>query len=265
MIEAKFARLNRGFKAQRRAIHALMIRDMMLRYGRNNLGFLWVILEPMILTVAVLILFSFVKSTYDRGAHVISMVFTGYITLTLYRHTTNQGVQILRRSVNMLFHRNVTTVDVYLARMFIEGIGTTAALVTVYGILWTLNILDTLHDPGKVVAAWFVVWWYSSSVALIIAGLTEFSEVMERFVQPFQYIMVPLSGVFFLVDWLPDATQRIILLNPLTNCIEFFRDGFFGNTITTHYDPWYPLIWAALNTVVGFWMLDAARAKLHGN
>ncbi|MGE0628494.1 MAG: ABC transporter permease [Hyphomicrobiaceae bacterium] len=265
MTEPTLRNLRTGFRAQRRILVALMIRDMMLRYGRNNLGFLWVILEPMILTVAVLLLFSVVKSAYEHGAHVISMVFTGYMAITMYRHTTNQGVRMLHRSIAILFHRNVTTIDVFLARVIMEGIGTTAALVTVYGVLWATKTVEGLYDPGKLVAAWFLLWWYCSSVALIITAITEFSETMERFVQPFQYIMVPLSGVFFLVDWLPEHARRIILFNPLTNCIEFFRDGFFGGSITAHYDPVYPMIWALLNTWIGLWLLGVARTRLHPN
>ena len=37
-----------------RVLEALAVRDMMMRYGRGNLGFLWVLLEPMILTVGVM-------------------------------------------------------------------------------------------------------------------------------------------------------------------------------------------------------------------
>ncbi len=45
-----------GLRVQCRVIVALVIRDMMMRHGRANVGFLWVILEPMILTAAIMLM-----------------------------------------------------------------------------------------------------------------------------------------------------------------------------------------------------------------
>jgi hypothetical protein len=39
----------KGLKVQARVLNALMIRELMMRYGRGNIGFLWLIVEPMIL------------------------------------------------------------------------------------------------------------------------------------------------------------------------------------------------------------------------
>ena len=38
-----------GLRIQSRGVNALMIRELMMRYGRGNIGFLWLVLEPMIL------------------------------------------------------------------------------------------------------------------------------------------------------------------------------------------------------------------------
>ena len=40
-----------GLNVQFRCLRALMIREMMMRYGRNSLGFVWVFIEPMLLCV----------------------------------------------------------------------------------------------------------------------------------------------------------------------------------------------------------------------
>jgi capsular polysaccharide transport system permease protein len=251
-----------GLKVQIRTIKALIVRDIMLRYGRNNIGFLWVILEPMILTIGVLFLFSIVKSSHEHGTHVLSMVLTGYMPLTLWRHTTNQGIFLLRRSYSTLFHRNVTLLDVFLARMILEGLGTTAALIAVYLLLWSAGVVDTIAKPGHLIAAWLLLWWLGMSVTLLVAVLTEVNETSERFIQPAQYLIVPLSGIFYMVDWLPDRAQDIIWYNPLSTCIEFFRDGYFGEAVTTHYDPLVPLAWALALTWLGLTLIAKARNNM---
>jgi capsular polysaccharide transport system permease protein len=253
--------LARGLQIQARSVKALVIRDMMLRYGRNNIGFLWVVVEPMILTAGVLLMFSIIKSQYEHGTHVLSMVLTGYMPLTLWRHTSNPGVALLQRSSGVLYHRNITVLDVFLARMILEGIGTTAALTLVYSLLWVAGIVAPIAKPSHVIAAWALLWWLGSSVALIIAALSEGSEVAERFVQPFQYLTVPLSGIFFMIDWLPERAQRIIAYNPIANCIEFFRDGFFGDTVQTFYDPGYIILVTLFLFLLGLVLLDWAKTR----
>ncbi len=254
--------LLRGLSVQSGTIRALIVRDMMLRYGRNNIGFLWVVLEPMVLTASVLLLFSQVKSSHEHGTHVLSMVLTGYMPLTMWRHVTNQGVHMLRRSYSILYHRNVTVLDVFLARICLEGISTSAALTAVYALLWVGDIVDTIAKPGHLIAAWILLWWLSSSVALVLAVITEVSETSERFVQPVMYIMVPTSGIFFMVDWLPAQAQKVIVYNPLNSCIELFRDGFFGDTVNTHYILAVPIVFSFVLTWIGLVFLQHARDRM---
>lgn len=262
MTSAPRSALLRGLSVQINTIRALIVRDMMLRYGRNNIGFLWVIIEPILLTASVLLLFSLVKSSHEHGTHVLSMVLTGYMPLTIWRHTTGQGVHLLRRSYSILYHRNVTVLDVYLARICLEGISTTAALTVVYAMLWLNDIVDTIAKPGHLIAAWLLLWWLSASVALILAVITEVSDTAERFVQPVMYIMVPTSGIFFMVDWLPARVQQVIIYNPLSSCIELFRDGFFGDTVNTHYIVAVPIVCSFVLTWLGLIYLSRARDKM---
>ncbi len=262
MVEWSIRNLMTGAGVQLRIVHGLMVRDLMLRYGRDNIGFLWVIVEPMILTGLVLFMYAQFRAGYTQRTNVIAMVLTGYMPLTLWRHTSGVGGLLLRRSVNVLYHRHITLLDAFLARMILEGIGTTAALLMVYCILWSAGVVGTIHKPGHLLAAWLLLWWLGTAVALILAVITEINEGLERFIQPLQYMVVPLSGVFFMVDWMPLQLQKWLVYNPLTNCIEFFRDGFFGNDVMTHYFPWYAVNWALVLTWLGLGMLARSRGRI---
>ena len=43
---------------QKRVISALLMREILTRYGRHNIGFLWLFAEPMIFTVGVTVLWN---------------------------------------------------------------------------------------------------------------------------------------------------------------------------------------------------------------
>lgn len=255
--------LLRGWLAQLRCLEALIIRDMMMRYGRGNLGFMWVLIEPMILTIGVMLIWTMIKGEREHGITIIALVLTGYMPLTLWRHLTNNGVFALRRNASLLYHRNVTLLDVFMGRMALELGATTAALAIVAGTLMATELIEPIADYGTLAAGWLAMGALALGSALVICVLTEYSETWERFIQPYQYLMLPLSGCFFMVDWLPTAAQTAILFNPTVHCFEAFRAGFFGEKVATHYNLWYPFLWAIGLLAVGLRGLDAVRDRLH--
>ncbi|MDZ4840771.1 MAG: ABC transporter permease [Hyphomicrobium aestuarii] len=252
-----------GARVQARILGALAIRDMMKRYGRANIGFLWVVLEPMILTAAVMTLWSFIKAPVEHGVTVISLVLTGYMPLTLFRHISGVGPHLLRQSVAFLYHRRITFIDVLLARTFLELAGTTTALLVVYGALLIVDLVSPMRDPGLCVAGWLTMAALSFGFAAIFAVLTEVSESTERFIPPIQYILLPISGSFFMVEWLPKAAQDVVVWVPMVHCYEMFRAGFLGEDVVTHFSPWYPLAWALALTAIGVYSIDRVRDKIH--
>ncbi|MBM3613658.1 MAG: hypothetical protein FJX19_11965, partial [Alphaproteobacteria bacterium] len=50
--------LRRSFAIQRRVIGALVLREVITRYGRHNLGFAWLLLEPLVFTLGVIMLWT---------------------------------------------------------------------------------------------------------------------------------------------------------------------------------------------------------------
>lgn len=245
-----------GRRVQWRTIHALLVRELMVRYGRNNIGFVWVILEPMILCVGVMFVWSILGGHGKDGIKVVELVLTGYMPLTLWRHLTGAVVGMFRSNVGLLYHRQVSLLDIVLARQLLEIAGTTTALLVIYSFLVISGLVEGLRRLDLVILGWLMMAWIGVAFGALLACWTERQEVVERFVQPLQYLNVPLSGAFFLVDWLPHWAQSVILYHPLVHCWEVFRAGYFGDAIVSHYDLWY---YTACAFGLSFWALRSVR------
>lgn len=259
------AGLSYATSMQARAIAALTIRDIMLRYGRNNIGFFWFVIEPLILTAGVLLVRHFIMSPYEHGIQLLSMIMTGYLPLTLWRHISNQGVFLFRRNLGLLYHRNVTLMDTFLAMVIRELGGVTAAFLIVYFSLLAVDAIKPVADWGILLVGWIAMAFLASGIALFFAVITEYAESAERFIQPFQYITLPLCGCFFLVNWLPTTTQNLAWFIPTVHCYEMFRAGYFGDLITAHYTIWYPFLWGLFFLALGFSFIEAVRDRLHSS
>ncbi len=141
--------LFKSFALQSRTMSAIAVRFMITRYGRENIGFLWVILEPMILCVGVMTLWSIVKGGYEHGVQIIAIVFTGYMPLTLQRHLSTAGIFVLSSSKSTLIHRNITYYDNFISRLLLEFIATSAAALIIYIVLVVAAVLPLHIILGK--------------------------------------------------------------------------------------------------------------------
>ncbi len=257
------ATLARAARIQTGVVSALIVRFLVTRYGRRNIGFVWAIVEPMLLCLSVMTLWSFAKPASEHGVKVVALVLTGYMPLTLWRHTCQAGVHVLRNAVGLMYHRNITMIDTVLSRMALEFVSTTAAFIVVYAVLATLGIVEPIHDHGLVLAGWFAMGALSLGAGCVLAALTEYSEVVEKFVQPVQYILVPVSGCFYMLDWLPARVRDWAEWVPMVHAYEAIRDGFFGPAIPTHHALPYAGLVALLTIALGLVLIEAVRDRVH--
>ncbi|HEY1941198.1 MAG TPA: ABC transporter permease [Roseiarcus sp.] len=252
----------RGLAVQRRALHALMIRELMTRYGRGNIGFLWLILEPMILCAGVIGLRYLIQAHEEHGVSVVGLLLSGYMPLTLWRHLTNRGAHLPSRSKGILYHRDITLIDMFLMTMALEFIGCTVAFVMNYAALIAINAINPIVDYGLVCGGWLAMGVLAFSISALIAVLTEYHEASERFIQPIQYLILPICGFLFMVDWLPTGVQKIAWYMPMVHCFEMVRAGFYGDSVVTHYDIWYPLAFGGVILAIYFPMIEKTRDRI---
>jgi capsular polysaccharide transport system permease protein len=252
-----FPRLRR----KTRTINALLIRELMARFGHHNIGFMWQVIEPLMLTLGVMISWSFIYGERNHGVRVIPLVLTGYTLLTIWRHMIARFTHTFRHGSGLLFHRAVRPADILVARGVLESIGTLISFFVAYIPLQLLDVIEPVDDYLVLLGAWTLMCFFSFGVALIITALAHFSDAFERVVQPIMYLILPLTGVFYMVYWLPAGLRPIVLWSPLVHLSEMFRAGYFGPDVPTTWDVNYILVWAIAVNAIG-WVL-VLKAQRH--
>ena len=255
--------LFRRLGTQWRVIRALIIRDMMSRYGRENIGFLWLIAEPVFLIGGVIVLWSILRGESTHGFSVIAFALTGYSMLTLWRHMIGRGPGYLRGNTGILFHQNVRILDTACAQILMETISTFLSFLFCFILLYLLGFVEMVYDPLTMALAWLMMAGFSGGFGMILGAIVAKSKPVERMLQPVMYFTLPVTGAFNLVSWLPEQARKFVVWFPMVNAQEMFRAGFVGPRLTFFYDPWYLFFTTVVCISIGIWMLKRAERTLH--
>ena len=261
----EMAEFYKSLKIQLRVIYALLMREIITRYGRHNLGFAWLFLEPMMFTLGIVILWYNLKGAHDGTLNIIPFAVTGYSTVLMWRNSAGRTVHAIEANMGLLYHRNVKIVDVFLARMLLEIASATLSFLFLSTALILLDLMDMPHNFLLMFFGWCLLAWFSLALGLLVGSLAELSELVDRFWHTITYLLFPLSGAAFMVVWLPELLQKFVLYMPMVHAVEMIRHGYYGDVVTTYENVTY-FIWS--NLVLSFVGLSALKyigSKVEGN
>jgi capsular polysaccharide transport system permease protein len=255
----KTATFWRGLAIQWRVVGALTIREIYTRFGRESLGFAWIVAEPLVFAIPVLFMWRAIRGSHEHGISVMPFLWSGYLPILLFRHLAARILMFIRGNVGLLYHRRVNILDIFLARAILEIGGNLTALIASFVLFYAIGAMDVPADLPMFYLGYFFMIWWSVAAALIIGGLSERSDWVAQVWQPYSYMYLVFSGFFYLCDWLPPALRNIALYQPYTQAYEMIRAGVFGNVIKTYGDPVYTSFVLAILTLIGLWVMREGR------
>lgn len=242
--------LRRSLMIQCRVIGALLMREVITRYGRHNIGFMWMFAEPMMFTLGVATLWTFAKMGHSNMP-IIPFAITGYSSVLLWRNMPGRCNSAIAPNLALMYHRNVKVIDIYASRILLEFAGASMSFVILSLVFTALGTMPLPEDVFKIILGWFMLAWFGAALAITVGALSEMSDIVEKLWHPITYLMFPLSGAMFMVEWLPDAAQRALLFLPMVHGVEILREGYFGSTVRAHYDIGYMGMICLCLTLVG--------------
>lgn len=252
----------RSLSIQLRVIRALMMREIISRFGRQNLGVLWLVGEPLIFTVAVTTLWKAAGLHHNSPLPIEAFAVTGYSSVLMWRNTASKCNSAILQNQRLLVHRNVRILDVFLTRILLEMAGATLSFATLTIAIVGLGLVAPPADLLKVVIGWLMLAWFGAGLGLSLGTANAFSELVDRFWHPLSYVMFPLSGAAFMVDWLPPATREYVSYLPMIHGVEYLREGFFGDVVRTHHDLAYMAVINLVLTFAGLALMRGAARQV---
>ena len=241
-----------------RVILALMIREMITRYGRTAGGYIWALLEPVGMIAILSLAFSQFIHIPPLGQSFILFYATGYVPFHTYMETVNNTSGSIHVNRPLMEFPMVTPLDMVFARFLLSIL----TLIIVAAIVFTgaALILDT---PIRVELAPFLsALGLAATLGLAVGTL---NAVVFQFIPVWQQIwniinrpLFIISGVFFTYDSMPEHLQAILWWNPLIHVIGLFRRAFYPI-----YDAEYVSVFYVLGVAGAAFLIGAALMARH--
>ena len=250
---------------QRRVIGALLMRELHTRYGRENIGYLWLIGEPMMLGSVIGLMHSGAGKSMHETAGITPVAFAivGYTVFIMFRGIVNRSEGSLESNAPLMFHSMVTVLDIVMAKALLEAAGTFMSFGILTALLVAIGQMQPPVHPLYVIGAVGYVFWFSTAISLIVIGGTYNNSLLERLVHPFSYFMIPLSGAFFRISWVPEPYRDWLLWNPFPQMFEMLRYGEFQGCTLEYVDFGYITGFCACLTFIGLAIVKDSRSKIH--
>ncbi len=212
----------------------LVWRDIKIKYKQTLLGFLWVVLQPLLVTM-VFVLFGKATSFQlgDNNIPYPVFVFSGMIVWNLFssaiQQTSNSVVNNAHIIKKIYFPRIFFPLSALLASSFdfLITFIVFLPLMLYYHIIPSIQILYILP----------LVYFLTS---LLVLGIGSFFGALNvkyrdvKYVIPFLIqLLFFISPIFYTTQILTNPTiQQLYYLNPITGIIELFRHGLFNSPLS---------------------------------
>jgi capsular polysaccharide transport system permease protein len=251
---------SKSLQIQYQVIKALVLREVITRWGRRNIAFLWLFVEPIIAVLLIALIWgvrgresNLIYSQFNIS--VIAFVLIGYSSMMLWRNSATMLSNAIKSNTALLHHRNLLPLDFYLSRFILEIVGVSGAFFFLFFLLIFLGLIPSPHSISIMLGGWSFFIWFSLGFGMTFGPMIAQYEIFAVIWRGISLILIFVSGALFYVAWLPIEYRKIALLFPMVHGSEMMKHGYFGNIIQTYEDPYYLALWCITLNFTGFMII----------
>lgn len=252
----------KALNIQLQVVHAILLRETKTRFGNNQLGYVWALIEPILWIATFAAMYHVLGRTGPGGMGIVPFLVTGIVPFLMFRGTAKQCMSAISGNKGLLFYPQVQPLDLVLARVLLEWVTyflVFTVLMTVPALVDGELVVDNLL---RVLMGLALASGLGTGLGLVFCGLSVFSPTAERLHGPMIRPLFWTSGIFFMVEALPTAARDLLLYNPVLHAVELVRDGWFPGHHAPHVNAWYPAAWVLVLLFFGLSLERVARRRL---
>lgn len=234
---------------QRRLILSMAGREVRLQYVGSSLGFLWTIIQP----VVMITVFWFVFSIGFKAKPLGDVPFVVWLAAGLAPWFF--FAEIVNGSTSMVVnHAHLIKRTIFFPQI-LPLIKILAALVT-HGVFLTVLLVLILSQQMPLLFSFVQALYYSTCLMALALGIAWATSALNVFLRDVAHLVAVvlqvgfwLTPIFWDIKMMPERIQMFLKLNPVYYIIQGYRDSFITGVPFWNY-PLYTLYFWSVTLVV---------------
>lgn len=234
----------------RNVLRQLVRQQLILRYRRTVFGYLWTLLNPLLMMSVTAIVFSTIFKI-DLKTYAI-FLFAGMIPFTYFSLSVTQSGQSLIGNEGLIK-------KIYIPKLLFP-VGISFALLIDSALTAATLFIIILAIGGKLTfallfipIAYILLFFFTFGIALILTISTVYFRDLQHVIGILMQALLFLTPIFYKPESLKGKVAWVITLNPLTQFVELFRAPIYLGVLPATAVVLQATLLAALSLVVGFW------------
>jgi ABC-type polysaccharide/polyol phosphate export permease len=219
----------------RELIGVLVAKQIKLRYRGSVLGFVWTLLNPLLLMTVYTLVFSvYFRLDMDKYP---AFLFTGLVPWLWFASSVQQGVTCILDGAGLVTRSQFPAEVLPVVTLTANAVNFLLTLPLLFGLLMAFHV--------KLGAAVLVLpiligleYLLALACVLALAALNVHFRDLQHLILHALTVLQFLTPVFYPLSLIPESLRPWALLNPLTVLISAFHDVLFFNRLPA----WRPLL-----------------------
>ncbi len=206
--------------------------DFKLRYQGSALGYVWAILQPLLLFLVLAAVFSGVFGTGARGGGIENyslQLLVALMLFTFFSEGTNAGMNALKSKAQLVTKIYVPRWSIILASTINTGMVFLMNIVVIVAFFIGFQFMPSMMSIGLSIMFAIALYILILSFSLIAAPLLLYLRDVAMIWQVALRIMFYTLPILYPLTMLPEWTHKWILLNPVAFIIHFTKESMFNN------------------------------------
>lgn len=212
----------------------LVKRDLKVKYRRSILGYLWSLLNPLLM----LCVMSFVFSTIFEStiANFPLYLICGQTLWNFFNESTNMAMYSVLQNGALIKKVYIPKFIFPLSRVLSSFVTMSFSLVAILIVM--LFTRAPIH--WTILLFWVplvFLFLFCCGIGMVLSGLSVYFRDITHLYGVVTLAWMYITPIFYDISFLPEYVQSVITLNPMYHYITFFRDLILYGVVPT-WDVW---------------------------
>ncbi len=230
----------------------LVKRGIRLKYRRSYLGILWSLIEPLLTTAVLVVVFTALLDKTEKGGNTFPLyIICGRLLYSFFSAGTKGAASSVRKNAQMIKKVYVPKYLYPLSQVLYNFIIFLISLLALVAVMIVTRVAPSWEYIWQVIPALVLLLLITLGVGMILATLMVFFRDIQYMWNVFLMIIMYLCAIFYYpTKLLKTGWAWLLNYNPLYCVIDIFRGGLIGYTASL-WDYAYASLFAVVALAIG--------------